>query len=72
MSNIITVSREFGSGGRELGRRAAYRALFTEDRWGSKESYHLCINTSGIEIKHLIPVIAAYAKVWFEEKKADE
>lgn len=52
--------------------RAAYRALFTEDRWGSKESYHLCINTSGMEIKHLISAIAAYATAWFEEKKADE
>lgn len=49
--------------------RAAYRALFTEDRWGNKESYHLCINTSGKEIKRLIPGIAAYAEAWFEEKE---
>lgn len=26
--------------------RAAYRELSTEDTWGRKESYHLCINTS--------------------------
>lgn len=45
--------------------RAAYRALFTEDGWGRKESYHLCINTSGKEIKTLVPAIGAYAKTWF-------
>ncbi len=49
--------------------RAAYRALFTEDKWGNKESYHLCINTSGKEIKHLVPAIAMYAKAWFEEEE---
>lgn len=50
--------------------RAAYRALFTEDRWGNKESYHLCINTSGKEIKRLVPAIAVYAKAWFEEEES--
>lgn len=49
--------------------RAAYRALFTEEKWGNKESYHLCINTSEKEIKNLIPAIAEYAKLWFEEKE---
>lgn len=47
--------------------RAAYRELFTEKKWGKKESYHLCINTSGKEIKALIPAIAAYVNVWFEQ-----
>ena len=45
--------------------RAAYRAMFTECAWGRKESYHLCINTSGKEIKTLIPGIAEYVKLWF-------
>ena len=45
--------------------RAAYRGLFTEDKWGSKEAYHLCINTSGREIETLIPGIAAYVNIWF-------
>ena len=48
--------------------RAAYRELFTEDDWGKKESYHLCVNTSGKEIKALVPAIAEYAKLWFEQK----
>lgn len=45
--------------------RAAYRGLFTEDEWGRKESYHLCVNTSGKEIKTLIPALAQYARGWF-------
>lgn len=48
--------------------RAAYRALFTEEEWGRKESYHLCINTSGREIKTLIPAVADYVKLWFAQK----
>lgn len=45
--------------------RVAYRELFTEEPWGRKESYHLCINTSGKEIKALVPAVAAYVNVWF-------
>ena len=45
--------------------RAAYRKLFTDEKWGRKEFYHLCINTSGKEIKALIPAVAAYVNVWF-------
>lgn len=45
--------------------RAAYRELFSETEWGRKESYHLCVNTSGREIKALVPVIGEYAKIWF-------
>ena len=45
--------------------RDAYRELFTEEDWGAKESYHLCVNTSGKEIKTLVPAVAEYAKLWF-------
>lgn len=48
--------------------RAAYRELFTEEEWGKKETYHLCINTSGKEIKTLIPGIAEYIKYWFNQE----
>lgn len=48
--------------------RAAYRALFTESEWGKKEAYHLCVNTSGREIKALIPALADYARGWFGEE----
>lgn len=45
--------------------RASYRELFTDDRWGQRESYHLCINTSDKEIKVLVPGLAEYIKLWF-------
>ena len=48
--------------------RAAYRGLLTDSRWGQKEAYHLCINTSGKEIKSLIPPLADYVSCWFGEK----
>ena len=48
--------------------RAAYRAMFTGSRWGDKASYHLCINTSGREIKNLIPGLTAYVNGWFATK----
>lgn len=48
--------------------RAAYRSLFTEEDWGRKEHYHLCVNTSGKEIKALVPAIAQYVKLWFDQQ----
>lgn len=48
--------------------RAAYRELFTENDWGRKESYHLCVNTSGKEIKALTPAVAEYVRLWFGQK----
>lgn len=36
-------------------KRTVYRTVFTECDWSKKESYHLCIHTSGKEIKTLIP-----------------
>ena len=46
--------------------RAGYRGLFIEDEWGKKESYHLCVNTSGKEVKTLIPALAQYVRDWFK------
>ena len=48
--------------------RAAYRGLFTEEEMGNIESYHLCVNTSGKEIKALIPALAAYVNAWFGQE----
>lgn len=52
--------------------RKDYYETITDQRWGAKENYHLCINTSGRkvngkEIKVQIPAIAAFCKAWFEE-----
>lgn len=45
--------------------RAKHRTLYTDTKWGDKCCYHLCVNTSGIEIKKLIPGLAAYVQSWF-------
>jgi len=46
--------------------RAKYHELFSDTRWGRKESYHLCVNTTGAQIKKLVPAIAQYARMWLE------
>lgn len=45
--------------------RARQRRFLTDSEWGVKESYHLCINTTGINIKNLIPPLAEFIKNYF-------
>lgn len=45
--------------------RANYRELFADTPWGRKENYHLCINTSGHEVKTLIPALKMHVECWF-------
>ena len=52
--------------------RADYRSLFTEEGWGKPQSYHLCVNTSGREIKPLVPGLAAYIESWFRDIEGAE
>lgn len=52
--------------------RKNYYETITDQQWGAKENYHLCINTTGPqvngkEIKVQIPAIAAFCKAWFGE-----
>lgn len=46
--------------------RRQYYELCTGKQWGEKENYHLCINTTGLEIQEFIPSVAEYAKIWLE------
>lgn len=46
--------------------RAQYRQMFADSKWGAKETYDLCVNTSGRPIKALIPGLAAYVRSWFD------
>jgi len=48
-------------------RRAAYRRMFTDKKWGDASGYDLCVNTTGREIKSLIPGIIAYMEAWGPE-----
>ena len=49
--------------------RKRYHGLISELQWGDKRGYHLCVNTSGREIKTIVPLVAAYYKLWSEEQK---
>ncbi len=40
--------------------RANYYEQFTGNKWGDIENYDLCINTTKLDIKNIVDVIAAY------------
>lgn len=45
--------------------RAKHQKLLTEQKWGHKEGYHLCVNTTDMQIKSMIPAVRAFAECWF-------
>ena len=45
--------------------RARTHSFFSSIPWGDKEGYHLCVNTSGTDIKLLADHLANYAEHWF-------
>ena len=47
-------------------KRTRYYRAFTERTWGAKENYHLCVNTSGKQIKDLVPGVAEFCRGWFK------
>ena len=48
--------------------RKAFHSLISNAEWGNKENYNLCINTSNIEIKKIVPALAEYIENWFGGK----
>lgn len=48
--------------------RKKYHEIISNLEWGNKSNYHLCINTSGLEIKEIIPSLADYIEDWFRRK----
>ena len=48
--------------------RAKHQRFLTDKKWGDKEGYHLCVNTSDADIKAVSAMIAEYAKSYFENK----
>lgn len=46
--------------------RARHRELISNGKWGAKECYNLCINTSDTVIKDIVPFVADIARSWFE------
>ena len=46
--------------------RARHQKLLTDRKWGAPEGYDLCINTTNLEIKKIIPGPKEMALCWFE------
>ena len=51
--------------------RSRYRELIDGSRWGDKSAYHLCINTTGLEIKSLIPAARAFAACYCDRAEKE-
>ena len=49
--------------------RKRYHGVISDIPWGDKRGYHLCVNTSGREVKSLVPLVAAYYRLWKEEQE---
>lgn len=48
--------------------RKKYHEIISSVEWGDKRNYHLCINTSRLEIKEIIPSLVNYIENWFRGK----
>ena len=51
--------------------RSNHRHLLSNGKWGDKENFNLCINTSGFIIEDLVPAVIHYTNFIFEYKKID-
>ncbi len=49
--------------------RASLHQLLTEQKWGAKEGYHLCINTTDVEIKSILPWLTVYVENHFQRQE---
>ena len=47
-------------------KRERYYNAVTDRKWGAKDHYHLCVNTSGRDVKSLVPAVAAFCEAWFQ------
>ena len=45
--------------------RSQHHQMYSDSKWGAKESYDLCINTSRRYVKDLVPAVAKFCEDWF-------
>lgn len=48
--------------------RKNFHKIISNSEWGDKSNYHLCINTTKVEIKTIISSLAKYIEDWFGGK----
>ena len=51
----------------DKGRKKLY-GIFYGKKWGQRENYDLCVNTSHADIPTIVPCIAKYVRKWYENK----
>ena len=49
--------------------RARHQKLLTDRKWGDRDGYDLCINTTSLEIKKIIPGLKEMALCWFDQQE---
>ena len=49
--------------------RASYHDMISSTRWGERSGYHLCINTSGLEIPALVKALLPIVQLHFQKKQ---
>lgn len=49
--------------------RAQTRAIMSDSVWGQRGVYHLTVNTTGWDIRELVPAVADFAQRWFDRSK---
>lgn len=49
--------------------RKKHYLLLGSDSWGQKQNYNLCINTTGFEIKNLVPMVESLVNAFFKGEK---
>ncbi len=49
--------------------RKKHCSLLGGDKWGQKENYNICVNTSNMVIKNIIPSLVSFSKAYFGEEK---
>ena len=45
--------------------RAQHHQMYSDNKWGDKGSYDLCVNTTKRFVKDLVPAIAKFCEDWF-------
>lgn len=48
--------------------RSQTREIMSGSAWGQREAYHIMVNTTGWDIKELVPAVADFAARWFGRK----
>lgn len=67
--NEQMTDREYEKQMKRIDKARAYNHDFVADRdWGDMRNYNLCVNTTGVEIKKIIPQIADFINNWYSRQ----